>query len=288
MSRRTRSMLIMLALAGGAVPGAVAQAPLRYRPQQGTVLHAAFNARATLVYREVVGGVVSADSLLGEYTALGAIGQRVVDLADPVRVLDVRLDSLRVRARLQGQAWREAALVDSTRPTFRLRVDDRLRFDAAGGRALEQLGLARSFGWMGLEFPDEAVGPAGRWTARTVVRLPRELAALHEVGMPDSLEAVASVVLDSVSAQTSDTLFYLSFQGSIPAATVPGVDAGDSVSVSLAGAQAGSLIWSTAWQAFVGAASQARVRARVRVPPALGGREAELMWTVTTRLQVRL
>ncbi|HEX9581281.1 MAG TPA: hypothetical protein VF970_09285 [Gemmatimonadales bacterium] len=290
MSARTRAALPGLVALGVAVlaPPASAQAPLRYRPQLGTEVHSVFNARASLVFRDATGGAVSPDSLFGEYTAIGAVGQRVIQLADPTRVLEVRLDSLRTRARLQGQAWKEAALVDSTRPTVRVSMDDRLRLGAGGGRAREQLGLMRSLGWMGLEFPDEAVGPAGRWTGRTVVRLPRELATLHEVTMPDSLEAVVSVVLDSVTARPGDTLFYLSFQGSIGPATVPGTDAGDSASVSLAGAQAGSFIWSTGWQTFVGAATQARVRARLRVPPALGGREAELMWTVTTRLQVRL
>ena len=267
---------------------ALAQVPMRYQPQPGTVVHTVFNARASLVYRDVTGGVLAADSLVGEYTAIGAIGQRVVQVADPIRLLDVRLDSLRTRARLQGQAWKEVALADSARPTIRISMDGRLRYDAGSGAALEQIGLARSLGWMGLQFPEEPVGPAGRWTARTVVRLPRELAALHEVTMPDSLEAVVSVVLDSLAARPGDTLFYLSFQGSIGPATVPGMDASDSASVAFAGAQAGSFIWSTGWQTFVGAASQAKVRARLRVPPALGGREAEVLWTVTTRLQVRL
>jgi hypothetical protein len=281
-------VIALIAVLTHGVQQAAAQGPLRYRPRQGTVVHTVLSARASLVYREVTGGTVSADSVFGEYTALGAIGHRVMDAAAEALVLDVRFDSLRTRARLLGQAWRETALVDTTRPAVRLAMDHRLRFEPGPGLGGQQVGLARSLGWMGLEFPEEPVGPAGRWTGRTVARLPRELAALHEVTMPDSLDAVVAVVLDSVAGRAADTLYFISFRGSIGPATVPGMDAGDSATVALAGAQAGSFIWSTAWQTFVGAASQTRVRARVRVPPALGGREAELMWTVTTRLQVRL
>jgi hypothetical protein len=264
--------------------------PLRYQPREGTVVHTVLSARATLVYRDVTGGVTAADSVVGEYTALGAIGQRVVQTSGEASTLDVRLDSLRTRARLTGQAWQEWMLVDSLRPTTRMTLDHRLRIQAspASGLGAAQVALARSVGWMGIEFPEEAVAPAGRWTAPTVVRLPRDLATLHEVVMPDSLEGVAAVVLDSIVARPADTLLFFSFQSSIGPATAAGVDAGDSASVSLAGAQAGSLIWSTAWQTFVAGSSQTKVRARLRVTSARGGREAELLWTVNGRVQVRL
>ncbi|HWP38884.1 MAG TPA: hypothetical protein VNL18_15165 [Gemmatimonadales bacterium] len=284
-----RASLSLLLVCLVARPGAAQDArPLRYAPRTGTVVHTLFNSRVSLVYRDVTGGVTATDSVVGEYTALGAVGQRVIDGSTTPRALDVRLDSLRTRARLVGQAWKETALSDSLRPTMRVMVDERLRLGPMPPAGSSQVGLVRSFGWMGIEFPEEAVAPAGRWTTRAVARLPRELAALHEVEMPDSLDVIQSVVLDSISARGTDTLLYFSFQGSIGPSMVPGRDAGDTASVSLAGAQAGSLIWSTAWQSFVSGASQTRVRARLRVVSGRGGREAELLWTVTTRIQVRI
>ncbi|MBI3983290.1 MAG: hypothetical protein HY337_10270 [Gemmatimonadetes bacterium] len=285
-----RASLCLLAVwCGAARLGSSQEArALRYTPREGTVVHTVFSARASLVYRDYTGGVAAPDSVVGEYTALGAVGQRVQQVSGSTRLLDVRLDSLRTRARLSGQAWKETMLPDSLRPTMPVTVDERLRLGRLPEAGAAQVGLVRSLGWMGVEFPEEPVGPAGRWTGATVVRLPRELAVLHEVVMPDSLDAVASVVLDSVSVRPADTLLFLSFQGTLGPVTEPGLDAGDSASVSLAGAQAGTLIWSTAWQTFVAGASQTRVRARLRVRSARGGREAELLWTVTTRLQVRI
>jgi len=90
------------------------------------------------------------------------------------------------------------------------------------------------------------------------------------------------------TVRQADTLLFLSFQGSMGPATVAGMDAGDSATVALAGAQAGSLIWSSGWQAFVGGAIQTKVRVRLTVATERASREAELLWTVTSRLQVRL
>jgi hypothetical protein len=279
------ALLVCLVARSGAAQDAQ---PLRYAPRTGTVVHTLFNSRVSLVYRDVTGGVAATDSVVGEYTAIGAIGQRVIDGAAHPKALDVRLDSLRTRARLAGQAWKETALPDSARPSARLTVDERLRLGRVPPPGASQIGMVRSWGWMGIEFPEEAVAPAGRWTTRAVARLPRELAALHEVEMPDSLDVIQSVVLDSVAARGTDTLLYLSVQGSIGPSRASGLDAGDTASVWLAGAQAGSLIWSTAWQTFVSGASQTRVRARLRVVSGRGGRDAELLWTVTARIQVRI
>jgi len=271
------------------VPRARAQMPVRFTPPPGTVLHSVFSARASLVLRDVTGGVVAPDSLMAEYTAIGAVGRKIVEVRGSERVMDVRLDSLRTRARLEGQAWKDVTLGDSARTTIRVTVDDRLRFGPVpAGEQASQIGLVRAFGWMALEFPEEPVGPSGRWTVRGSARLPAELASLHRVVMPESLETVLSVVLDSVTVRQADTLLFLSFQGSMGPATVAGMDAGDSATVALAGAQAGSLIWSSGWQAFVGGAIQTKVRVRLTVATERASREAELLWTVTSRLQVRL
>ena len=82
---------------------------------------------------------------------------------------------------------------------------------------------------------------------------------------------------------------FFTVQQTLPSVTLPAVDAGDSATVELVGSQAASLVWSTGWNAYVSGASQARLAGRLQSRNAAGTpRMAEIHWTVSTRLEVRL
>ncbi len=256
---------------------------LRYSPREGSMTRTVLSAQGTVVLEEKTGGVLSADSLVGEMYRLAGVTRRVLSAGRERSVVEVTVDSLRTRARLLGQAWTESAVAGDQRMPFRVELDGRNRWiGLPPGEVLSALPE-----WLGVEFAEEAVLPGGSWTYRTSYVIPAALNGLFELSLDGAVEGNVTVVLDSAVARLTDTLIYFTVQRHLGPATLPAVDAGDSAEISVAGASSGILIWSTGWQAFVSGSEQLRLRGHLRGMGRQGFREAELTWTVTRRLQLR-
>jgi len=236
-------------------------------------------------------GQVIGDSVMGEMSSLAGITHRIVSQQEGNVVVEVRYDSLRTRAHLMGQDWKDDLLSGTGESAVRVAMDGKLRplQGADGGLVADPVSDGGIASWHGVELPDHPVVPGETWTVTTVYRLPSQLSGLLDIAVRDSIIATATVRLDSVAARPTDSLMYFNVQETLPAVTLPVVDAGDSGTVELKGAQAASLVWSTGWQAFVSGASQVRVVGQLRSGKAgAAPRLAQINWAISTRLQVRL
>lgn len=274
--------------------GLAAQQPvtIQWAPRAGTVVRTITSSRGTMVFREInEAGQPIGDSVMGEMTSLSGVTHRVVDQQGGNHVVEVQYDSLKTRARLAGQNWKEDLLSGAGQAALRVTLDGKLRpvEGAAGGLEADPVTDGGIASWRGVELPDRPVAPGATWTVTTVYRLPGQLGQLLDIAIKDSIIATATVKLDSVAVRPADTLMYLTVQQNLGPVTLPVVDAGDSGTVELVGAQAASLVWSTGWEAYVSGASQARMVGRLRSGGAAGApRLAQMNWAISTRLQVRL
>jgi hypothetical protein len=287
-------------VAGGVVAailsagGLAAQQPVtvQWTPRLGAVVRTVTSSRGTMVFREVnEAGQAIGDSVAGEMTSLSGITHRIVDQRAGEVVVEVRYDSLRTRVHLMGQEWKDELVSGTGETAQRVAMDLRLRPSQGvdGGLAADPVSDGGIASWHGVELPDHPVVPGETWTVTTVYRLPAQLSGLLEIAIKDSIIAAATVRLDSVASRPADSLMFFTVQETLPPMTLPVVDAGDSGTVELAGAQAASLVWSTGWQAFVSGASQARVVGQLRSGKAgAAPRLARINWAISTRLQVRL
>jgi hypothetical protein len=274
--------------------GLAAQQPvaIHWTPSLGGVVRTVTSSRGTMVFHELnEAGQAIGDSVAGEMTSLAAITHRIVDLRAGDVVVEVRYDSLRTRAHLLGQEWKDDLISGTGETAQRVAMNPRLRPSQGidGGLTADPVSGGGIASWHGVELPDHPVVPGETWTVATTYRLPGQLSGLLDIVVRDSMLATTTVRFDSATARPADSLMYFTVQQTLPAMTLPVVDAGDSGTVELAGAQAASLVWSTGWQAFVSGASQARVVGQLRSgKPGAAPRLARINWAISTRLQVRL
>ncbi len=264
---------------------------IQWAPRPGSVVRTITSSRGSMVFREInEAGQGIGDSVMGEMTSLSGVTHRVIEAQGGAYVVGVQYDSLKTRARLVGQNWKDDLLSGAGQAALRMTLDGRLRpVEGTGGELLADPvtdgGIAS---WRGVDLPDRPVSPGETWTITTVYRIPSQLGQLLDISIKDSVIATATVKLDSVAVPAGDTLMYLSVQEALGPVTLPLVDAGDSGVVELVGAQAASLVWSTGWQSYVSGASQARLVGRLRSGGATGApRLAQMNWSISTRLQVR-
>lgn len=290
LSRVVCSVVAAILSAGGLA----AQQPvsIQWTPPLGAVVRTVTSSRGTMVFRELnEAGQTIGDSVVGEMTSIAGITQRIVDQRPGNTVVEVRYDSLRTRAHLVGQEWKDDLIAGTGETSQRVSMDAKLRplTGADGGLAADPVSDGGIAFWHGVELPDHPVTPGETWTVTTVFRLPSQLGGLLDIVVGDSMIATATVRFDSVTARPADSLMFFTVQQTLPPMALPVVDAGDSGTVDLAGAQAASLVWSTGWQAFVSGASQARVAGQLRSgKPGAAPRLAKITWAISTRLQVRL
>lgn len=283
--------VVAAVLSAGAL---AAQQPVtvQWSPRAGAVVRTVTSSRGTMVFHELnEAGQVIGDSVMGEMSSLAGITHRIVSQQEGNVVVEVRYDSLRTRAHLMGQDWKDDLLSGTGESAVRVAMDGKLRplQGADGGLVADPVSDGGIASWHGVELPDHPVVPGETWTVTTVYRLPSQLSGLLDIAVRDSIIATATVRLDSVAARPTDSLMYFNVQETLPAVTLPVVDAGDSGTVELKGAQAASLVWSTGWQAFVSGASQVRVVGQLRSGKAgAAPRLAQINWAISTRLQVRL
>lgn len=264
---------------------------IQWTPRPGAVVRSITSSRGSMVFHEInEAGQPVGDSVMGDMTSLSGVTHRVIEEQGGNHVVEVQYDSLKTRARLAGQNWKEDVLSGAGRAALRMTFDGKLRTveGVSGGLQADPVAAGGIATWRGVELPDRPVTPGETWTVNTVYRLPAQLGQLLDIAIRDSVTGFATVKLDSVVAGPTDTLMYLKVQQTLGPVTLPVVDAGDSGTVELVGAQAASLVWSTGWDAYVSGASTARLVGRLRSGGATGApRLAQITWSISTRLQVR-
>ena len=273
----------------------VAQQPvaIQYGAQPGTAVRTILSSRGNMVFHEInEAGQRIGDSVVAEMTSVAGVTHRLLGTEGGGYAVEVRYDSLKTRAHLLGQQWKEDVWLGLGQEPARVTVDSHLRpAEGLSGGTLPADPVANGgiASWRGVELPDRPVSPGDTWTVTTVYRLPAQLGQLLDIAIRDSLIALATVRLDSVAVRPADSLIYFTVQQTLPSATLPAVDAGDTATVELVGSQAASLVWSTGWHAYVSGASQARLVGRLQSRSAAGTpRMAEITWSLSTRLLVRL
>ena len=294
---RAREVSRLLIVAAFLAPVLRAQEPvtLRYAPRVGALVRTITRSNGTITLRALDAAAQPVgDSVMGEMRSWAGITRRVLEGTDSTRSVEVSYDSLKTRARLAGQEWKETALSDAEKVALSVTLDDQLRPLAGGGRsggglAADPVANGGIASWRGVPLPGHPVSPGAMWVVQTGYHLPTQLGDLLDVSVHDSIIANATVQLDSVVPQVRDTLMYLTVRETLGPINLPATDAGSAATVELAGSQAASLVWSTAWNAFVSGAGQARVIGRLRSVAADGtARASQITWAVHTTLQVRL
>jgi hypothetical protein len=260
---------VTLALLLALVPRGAAQqsVTLRYEPTVGQQAHTLWWVETAATIRDVV---ESADSIALEIRGQQSITHRVLSVEGRVRTLEVTFDSARPRMRPAGGAW-SAADLPIAGSAVGLRVDDRYRVLAvdtafrdsvpdAAQRALR--GFATRFEFA---FPEEPVTVGAPWTADVVYPLVKPAGLDNEpvlagrVAELSELVARTTFVLDSLVDRGVDSLAFLTVQGSfVPETVAAAPETGVGETTTIRGAFAGSLVWSTGWDAFVTGAVRTR------------------------------
>jgi hypothetical protein len=291
---RVRDVCRILIIASLMTPPLRAQEPvtLRYAPRVGALVRTITRSEGTIVLRALDATAQPVgDSAMGEMRSWAGITRRVLEGTDTTRVVEVSYDSLKTQTRLTGQPWKEVALAQADKVALSVTLNDQLHPIAGGngGLAADPVANGGIASWRGVGLPGHPVSPGALWVVQTSYHLPTQLGDLLDVSVRDSIIANATVRLDSVMPQVRDTLVYLTVRETLGPITLPATDAGAAATVELAGSQAATLVWSTAWNAFVSGASQARVIGRLRSVSADGtARASQITWNVSTSLQVRL
>lgn len=266
---------------------------LRYHPQPNIRVQTLTRSQITLTIVEGTGETVDPDSLTIESSSLQSVTQRVHEVRGTQYILEVRVDSTRARMRPVGAAWQD--IPDPGMRSARLVLDDRMRIaevevaaaDSASADAQEFHGLA---GGLELVFPEDPVAPGESWTADLVFSLKGLEGLEEETGFQEEPELIARsiVTLDSIVVRTSDTLSYLEVRGSfLPTMLTEAAEAAAG-SVSVSGGFAGTVIWSTGWNAYVSGASRTLVTLVTRGRAGeVGNTTVTLRLDITERFQVR-
>ncbi len=264
----------------GGTPGTAQQVQLRYAPGLGSAyrMHV-WTEATTLVHR----GGDTTRAL--DYEALESTTRRVVSVAASDVDVEVVRDSVEARYRTWGADWQ--AIDDrGTTPRATVKVDERMRVLSVseGPQRSGQLfrGMAGGFE---IALPPTLVGPGDSWEEDLAFRVPDDV--LPAEARPDvggrlwgRFEARSTITLDSLLARGGDTLAFMTFRATARpvARTVPAEVA--NATVTLGGASSGTVVWSTAWNAYVSGASRTKVHVTKRV--GVFGEEPMLVFRLDT------
>lgn len=213
-------------------------------------------------------------------------------VTDDGRRVRVAVDSIRLRQREGAGAWTDVTLPgELMTPTIAV-VNERLHVDGietsstADGTQLRIL-----TGWtgnLGFRFPDTAVAVGGTFT--TGAQLPYEVSLSEDVagiGVAETLLGELQFTLDSLVARGTDTLAYLRFSGTFAPRTVETAGEAGALNHRFDGGFAGSVLWSTGWDAFVSTAMRVRVTGRIHRESAAGVMDANVTWDATLVHRIR-
>jgi hypothetical protein len=268
---------------------AQSQAVLRFVPEVGRVTRTLTEVRTTTT---LVGFPAVPDRASFEEESWISVTQRVARMGEDGAIVEVTIDTIRARVRLDSAPWRDHA--DSTLIGGSAQAIVSPRFQVVGirstgprdGEILQALGAFAA--GVDFAFPEEPVAAGGAFVTggrlRARFRTDRETGiAIDEVVFGD-----LSLTLDSATQSGPDRLAYLHFQGSLTPRTAAAAGESGDVVTALSGGFAGRLVWSEQWAAFVSGAIRIRVTGRIRAAGSAGVETAEATWDRTIVHRVRL
>ena len=284
---RTPLIAIGLVLAATPVAGQ-ATFQFRYNPAPGRVVHGITVIR-TLTTMQGLPRVPDGATL--EVEARIFSHDRTLDAGANGFRVDVGVDSVRVRQRENGAAW-----MDGEAPAFAglstlAAVNERLHVVGIETTNSEDGLLLRVLtAWsanLGFAFPDSAVAVGS--TFRTGGQMPFDVSLDEAVGLSvrEVLMGELQFTLDSVVARGADTLAYLRISGTFTPRTIESTGEAGTRSDTFEGGFAGSLLWSTGWDAFVAAGVRVRVTDRLHQESAAGVIDAAVEWDATLVHRIR-
>jgi hypothetical protein len=261
-----------------AQPPAADSLRMRFVAADGLALHRVFQTHTRLTVTGSDGAV-----RVRETADLGSMRQITLLDAEARPVLHLAFDSLKTRMREGAEPWREVAVGGLDSLWVQVQVDDRLRvIDRRTEGAHAALGMLAELATGVPEFtlPERTVKAGSRWTSHTRFPVGAYLAR-QRTGM---VLAAVDVRVDSVVARARDTLAFLSLDGSLR----PAPGGSGSAPLAYRGSLAGTLVWSTGWNAIVAQATRVRLELEGGAPA--GSRDAaspRAVMETTVRAQVR-
>lgn len=275
---------------------------LRYQPRVGRIVRTVAWTDVAMTIGDLPVGEAAppGDTLRLDVELLQGVTERVLERRGTAYVVQRTLDSVRTRMRAMGGAWRDVEGDSAVRPVARLLLTERLQIEdftlTAGDTTAPAVEWLRNpAGTFELSFPEEPVTVGQSWTTDLVFPLTTAV-EFAEIGtdVAEGAELVAQVTatLDSVVPRTTDTLAYVRVAGSFLPLTVSEAAEIAVGIMTIRGAFASTLIWSSGWAAWVSGAARARVTMRmesaatdVAGEPVPGG--FELRMDMRSRFQVR-
>jgi hypothetical protein len=266
---------------------------LRFDPAAGTRVHTISSSE--LLAQVVNTGKAPTDTSIVEARRLEST-TRFVDAVDGQRrSVYLQYDSVRTRTRVQGSLWRDVEPTERDLASVRTVLDDKMRILSAEFVDVPHLDapyseMVRGLGggaYMPLPEEELAVGDKFAAALRAPTRPLLALSVDNGLPLPGELAFDGTVSLDSVVGRMADTLVYMTAIGRlVPEPFDPG-GTHAAVYASGRGSLAATLVWSTAWDAYVTGAVRAvtDVELRRRDDRSL---VSSVRLDVTTQFQVRL
>lgn len=140
-----------------------------------------------------------------------------------------------------------------------------------------------------LVLPQGRLALGDEWSSEISMPFAMEIPSDSPVVIAIDLSATVAGRLDSLVVRGADTLAFVSLRGNYSPTTLD-TDyqlGGGPARVEFWGNFAGSMIWSTGWNAFVSGVVSARINQRWEAVPGSGVEDARVFATVTTRIRVR-
>ncbi|HEX9728165.1 MAG TPA: hypothetical protein VGA37_06660 [Gemmatimonadales bacterium] len=267
---------------------AAQQTPLRFGPTAGTVVHTLTEVRTVTT---LFGFPALPDGAAFEHDRRVSATQRVVAAEEGGWTVAVEIDSVRARRRAPEGAWLAVVDTGSVGQPVRLVMTPRFAMAAVHTAIAADHDVLRVMGaWVagrGFAFPEGPVAAGGTFETGSAFRFVAALIPEQGMTLRVPLSGPVLMQVDSVVANESDEVTYLSFTGSFAPETVAtGGEAGNAQS-SLAGGYAGRLIWSRGWNAFVSGVVRVRVEGQVTAESAAGAFSGHVQWEATITHQVR-
>ena len=241
------------------------QMRLRYEPVIGSAYHMHVWTTTTSVLTSQAGARSTWD-----YEGRESVTRRVVGSSTGAHNVVITRDSVQARIR-RGGKWEALAETMMVHPSVTLSVDDRFRVTSMTGAPQGGSQLYRGLaGGTEAALPSDPVAPKDVWRADMAFRLigdaiPDRDIDVREARLDERLPATATMALDSVLVRGGDTLAFMTYDAVlVPVTRTVPTEVANS-NVTIAGTSRGSVVWSTAWDAYVSGTSATRIEMRVRV-----------------------
>ncbi len=273
----------------GTPDDANAQAPFtfEFRPSGQLSLHKIVESQGRLFF---VGFPELPDSTTAEVSSRASITRRTAALETGGYAVRVSYDSVTAQSRISEDVrdlplpWDGGLWADYV-------ADRRMVFTGpTGSNDSAAVSIVRAAAASPhLVLPQGGLVPGDEWSSEISMPFAMELPSDSPVIIAVDLSATVAGRLDSLLARGADTLAFISLRGNYSPTTLD-TDyqlGGGPARVEFWGNFAGSMIWSTGWNAFVSGVVSARINQRLEAVPGSGVEDARVFATVTTRIRVR-